>query len=61
MSEPKVSIPDTERGEEVRVEVPVPDPNAPDPKGVVTTKRSTPIVRSDTDHMTTDSGRFKES
>jgi len=61
MTEPTIKIEDTEKGEEKRIEVPAPDPTAVDPQMIITTKRKTPIIRSDNDQMTTDSGRFKES
>lgn len=58
--EPKIVIPDTERGEEEVVEVPVPDTTSVRPDGIVTTKRAV-VKRSDSDQMTTDSGRFVEN
>lgn len=60
MTEP-IKIEDTPVGEEIKVEVPAPDTDAVNPQMIITTKRKTPIKRSDTDRMTTDSGRFRES
>lgn len=58
-------IPDREQGEEIRVEVPTPDPNEPDPKMIITAKRKTPIKRqmplTETHGMTTEANRFRES
>ena len=65
MTTPNIKIEDTEKGEEKIIEVPVPDPVAPDPKMLITTKkrrlRRMPLGwGTETHGMTTDTGRFKE-
>ena len=51
--------------EEIKVEVPVPDPQEGKPAGIITTKRSTPIKRewplTEKHGMTTESNRFRDS
>jgi hypothetical protein len=59
-------IQEVEKQEEVKIEVPVPDPTAVNPQGIVTAKRKSPIKRynatplRESHGMTTESNRFKE-
>lgn len=58
-------VPQVEKQDEIKVVESIPDATDPKPKEIVTTKRSSPIVRTmpltESHGMTTESNRFKES
>lgn len=60
MASTKPKKEETQKNDEVKIIEPVPDPIEGKPNMLITTKRLQPIIRSNTDRMTTDSGRFKE-